>query len=110
MNYYYTLQEGERLKDNIAAQMLTYNNLWEKTDKSVIANNVEKYLYRKHPECSGAFEIKMNKLEEITGSKRQTVYAWLNRSRERVKVPFLKLCVIAIALDVDIADLLKAEG
>ena len=98
------------MKDKIAAQILIYNELWEKTDKSVIAGNVEKYLYLKYPECSGAFDTKMNKLEEITGSKRQTIYAWLNRSRGRVKVPLMKLCVIANALDVDITELLKSEN
>ena len=97
------------MKEKIAAQILIYNDLWDKTDKSVIADNVEKYLFLKYPECSGVFDTKMNKLEEITGSKRQTIYAWLNRSRDRVKVPLMKLCTIANSLDVDIADLLKKE-
>lgn len=95
------------MNGNIAAKILEYNALWDGADKSVIADNVEKYLYIKYPDCAEIYETKMKKLEEITGSKEHTVYAWLNRSRKDVKVPFLKLCQIAVALNVDLADLLK---
>ena len=44
---------------------------------------------------------------DISGAKKHTVYAWVNRSRENVKVPFLKLCEIAKALDVDVDILLS---
>lgn len=87
---------------NIATEILEINELWEKTDKITIADNVEEFLFMKHPECAEKWNTKIYVLSEITGAKTDTVYAWLNHSRERVKVPFLKLCQIASVLDVDI--------
>lgn len=87
---------------NIAADILYLNELWKQTNKQIIASNVEEYLYSKYPECRKSYKLKMEKLQEISGSQKNTVYAWVNRSREDVKVPFLKLCRIATALNVDI--------
>lgn len=92
--------------DNIAKQILKYNKIWEESDKELLAENIERYLFAAYPECSQSFDIKLKKLEDITGSKRETVYAWLNRSRKNVKVPFIKLCAIADALSIDISDML----
>lgn len=101
------LWEGETLERMISSLILEYNKWWDNTDKSVMADNVEKFIVKKYPECSETFESRWNKLTEISGSKSQTVYAWLNRSRKDVKIPFLKLCKIAVALGVDLADLLS---
>ena len=92
-----------------AAQVLQFNSQWESTNKSIIADNVEKYLYVKYPECRASYSAKMEKLIEITKCKKDAIYSWLNRSRENVKVPLLKLCILAVALDVNVGDLLKAN-
>lgn len=97
------------MKEKIASLILKYNEQWEQTDKSVIADNVEEYICKKYPSCVDMFDYRWKKLVEISGAKEQTVYAWLNRSRKDVKIPFLKLCQIAVALDSDIAELLKAH-
>lgn len=96
-------------KTTLASTILALNKLWEHTSKSTIVENVEKYLCIKYPECKLSYKVKMEKMKEISGSQKDTVYAWLNLSRENVKVPFLKLCKIANALDVDIKDMLKNE-
>lgn len=96
-----------RERTSLSAEILSLNKLWEQMSKATIAENVEKYLYIKFPECKTSYNSKMEKLQEISGSQKNTVYAWVNRSRKNVKVPFLKLCKIADALDVDIQDLLK---
>lgn len=101
------IREGDTVKKYIAAMILDYNDQWKQADSSVIADNVEKCIIGKYPECSATFESRWSKLTEISGAKRQTVYAWLNRSRPDVKIPFLKLCKIAVALDADLADLLS---
>lgn len=90
--------------ENLATEILNINELWESTDKVTIAENVEYFLRRKFPECK-AYNIKMKKLEEITGSQKNTIYAWINRSRINVKVPLLKLCKIASTLNVDIKEM-----
>ena len=100
------LREGKTLKQMISALILEYNDLWDSTDKSVMADNVEKFIVKKFPECAQTFEARWKKLVEISGSKSQTVFAWLNRSRKDVKIPFFKLCKISVALDVDLDDLL----
>ena len=97
-------------KKSLAARILSANKQWEQTSKATIAENVEQYLYAKFPECKTSYKAKMEKLQEISGSQKNTVYAWVNRSREDVKVPFLKLCKIAKALDVDIEDMLKGNN
>ena len=94
-------------KKSLAARILSANKQWEQTSKATIAENVEHYLYAKFPKYKTSYKIKMEKLQEISGSQKNAVYAWVNRSREDVKVPFLKLCKIAKALDVDIEDMLK---
>lgn len=94
-------------KTNIASEVLKYHALWEQISKATIADNIEKYLCVKYPQCNKSYKAKMEVLVEISGSKKDSVYSWLNRSRENVKVPFLKLCNIAQALDVDIQDLLN---
>ena len=92
------------MKRNIATEILNINELWDNTDKITIAENVEYFLCMKFPECK-SYKVKMEKLEEITGSQKDTIYAWINRSRGRVKVPLLKLCKIAAYLNVDIREM-----
>lgn len=94
---------------NIASEFLKYHALWEQTSKGTIADNIEKYLGEKYPQCNNSYKTTMEVLVEISGSKKDSVYSWLNRSRENVKVPFLKLCNIAQGLGVDIQDLLDAN-
>lgn len=95
-------------KKNLAARILLLSKQWEQVSKTTIAENVEKLLYAKYPECA-SYKAKIEKLHEISGSQKNTVHAWLNRSRENVKVPFLKLCRIAKTLEVDVQDLLKEK-
>lgn len=92
-----------------AAQVLQFNSQWENTNQSVIADNVEKYLYAKYPECKESYNVKMDKLIDITKSKKDSIYSWLNRSRENVKVPLLKLCMLAVAFDVNVSDFLEID-
>ncbi|WP_295250417.1 hypothetical protein [Ruminococcus sp.] len=92
-----------------AAQVLQFNSQWENTNQSVIADNVEKYLYAKYPECKESYNVKMDKLIDITKSKKDSIYSWLNRSRENVKVPLLKLCMLAVAFDVNVNNFLEVD-
>lgn len=93
-------------KKKLAERIIETNSLWERTNKSVIADNVERYLYAKYPESQKSYKAKMEKMQEISGLKKDTVYAWVNRSREEAKVPFIKLCALAVDLGVDIEDML----
>lgn len=95
-------------KINFAVEILKLYSLWEQTDKETIVDNIEKYLYEQHPECK-THKVKMEFLIDMSGSRKDTVYAWINRSRKTVKVPFLKLCRIAKALELDIQDMLYKE-
>lgn len=90
-----------------AKQVLQFNSQWESTNQSIIADNVEKYLYIKFPECLGNWSTKVSVISEMTKSKKDTVYAWLNRGRENVKVPLLKLCMLAVEFDVSVEEFFK---
>lgn len=91
----------------MANEYLKLTEVWEKASKEAIAENVRKFLEEKNPECQNSFNAIWQKLMDITGSKKHTVYAWLNKSRNDVKIPLLKLCMIADELDVDIFEFLK---
>ncbi len=98
---------GYKLNNKLDANIvLELQEKWEHTDKNTIMDNLERFLIAKYPECRG-FDTKLEKLMDISGAKKHTVYAWVNRSRENVKVPFLKLCEIAKTLDVDVDILLS---
>lgn len=83
--------------------ILILNALWVRTDSNTITDNVENLLISNG--CK-TFSERWNKLTEITSSTKHAVYAWLNRGRTNVKIPFLKLCKIAEKYDVEINTLL----
>lgn len=91
---------------NLAAQVLDLNAAWESIDKISLAENIENYLAKKYPDCT-TYTKRLEKLIEITGSKKESVYAWINRGRSNVKAPMLKVCAIAAALDIDVYKLLR---
>lgn len=87
-----------------AKNILELNKLWNDADSNTIADNVEDVL----ASCGyGTFASRMEKLVTITNSSKHAVYAWLNHGRTNVKIPFLKLCMIADALNTDITKLLS---
>ena len=88
-----------------ADDVLMLEERWKNTNKDTIVDNMEKYLIRFNPECK-KYNTKIKTLMEISGEKEQTVYAWINRSRKEVKIPFLKLCKIASALNIGVEDIL----
>jgi len=90
----------------VAAEIVNLHDSWTKKTKTEIANNIEFQLYKKYPDCQNSFNEKMNVLMNITGAGKQTVYSWFNHSREKVKMPFYRVCQIAAALGADIHDIL----
>ena len=85
-------------------KVLELNEMWENADSNTIAENVKEFLAESGHD---SFSARMKKLIEITGSSSHTVYAWMNRSRTNVKIPFLKLCMIAEALEKDVEEMLQ---
>ena len=83
--------------------IILLNELWSNTDSNIIADNVEELLkingYNSRYSC-------IVELSEITKSNEHTVYAWLNRGRTNVKIPFLKLCLIAEVYGIEVSKLL----
>ena len=91
---------------SVAAEYIALNEIWNNTSKETIVVNVIKYITQSFPECDTS-TAQQKRIAEITDSKIHTVYAWINLSREQVKIPLLKLCVIADTLNVDIMKLLE---
>lgn len=88
---------------NDAKNILELNQLWSEADSNTIADNVEDALVEDG--CT-SFSSRLDRLCEITNSNRHAVYAWINHGRTNVKIPFLKLCMIAEALNMNVKELL----
>lgn len=88
---------------NESKDILMLNELWNNTDSNTITNNVIQLL--ENNGCQ-SFSERWQKLSEITGSTKHAVYAWLNHGRSNVKIPFLKLCIIAEVYGIEISKLL----
>lgn len=67
------------------------------TDKDIVLNNIREYFEK------GYGDVCM----EICGCKKDTYYAWFNRSRKNVKIPLLSLCKIAEYLNVNVFTLME---
>lgn len=89
-------------KKSDAKVVLTLEDKWQQTDKVFITERVEQYLPLKYPECAERYEARAESLMKIAGVGYHTACAWLNRSRTNVKIPLLKLCMIAENLGVDV--------
>lgn len=89
------------MRKPIAKEYLELTNKWHETDSEIIAKNVEKYLVEIYPECNVRSTM-YKKLSKITGSSVHTAYAWMNKSRNGIKVPLDKLCFIAVTFKKDI--------
>lgn len=90
--------------------ILELQERWERADKNTIMDNVEHYICAIYPECALKWSAKIHTVSELTDSKTDAVYAWFNRGRENVKIPFLKLCKLATSLNVDIENFLIHKG
>lgn len=88
-------------RESIAREYLELTDMWDKTDKKIIIDNLTKLLCEKYPKCQ-KINYKKDILARVTNSNIHTVYAWLNSSRANVKIPLLKLCMVATHLDVGI--------
>lgn len=86
-----------------AKQVLEFKELWDKTNQAIISDSVEYFLFKKYIICDTS-KSRIKKIVEITGSKQETVRSWLNKSRENVKFPLLKLCELSVALGVDVSE------
>lgn len=96
------------MEKTTAQIFMDITELWDNTPKSVMVDNIERFLgysttFRGHKD-----NTRLKELEEITESSRHTVNAWMNRSRENVKIPLLKLCKISEYLGITVEELLNS--
>lgn len=98
---------SDSLREPLAKEYLQLNELWNKTDKNIISDNVRKFVGNSVPGCQDSFNALWEYLVEITNANKHTVYAWLNRSRDNVKIPLINLCKLADAMSIDVMDFFK---
>lgn len=69
-----------------ANDILCLFHKWEDIDKVTLTENIEKELVQR-----GFNELnqRISKINDITKSNYNTIFAWLNKSRLNVKIPFL---------------------
>ena len=100
---------GDFVKEcTLASEYLKLNERWAKAKPDVISDNTIKFLGDIYPECKSNVD-KQAKLMELTASSKHTVYAWINKSRNDVKIPLIKLCMIAETLNIDIYEFLTEK-
>jgi len=75
----------------------------EQTDSRIISENIEKILVE-HGYTTRDEQIKW--LAKTTESSIHACHSWLNASRG-IKIPFIKMCIVANVLDVDLEELLE---
>lgn len=92
----------------IAKEYLMLTNSWYEADSETIAENVERYIIEKYPDCKVRSTM-YKKLARLTGLSVHTVYAWMNKSRNKIKIPLDKLCFIAMSLQIDVEQFLLEE-
>ena len=96
-----------------AREYLELTELWENTSKDIVAKNIDLLFgYYDEDRISSPY-LPTNRrtkiLCEITNTCKYTVLGWMNRHREDVRIPLHKLCIIAEAFDVDIANLMNPD-
>lgn len=99
------------MREPIAKEFLLLTKQWEDSKPETIATNVEKRLVELveiYPECT-VRAVMYDILSEVTKSSKHTVYAWFNKSRDRIKIPLAKLCMIAEELNADVNSFLMEE-
>ena len=90
---------------NTAQKILQLHNAYEKIDSAVLSIKILEYLKEKGFE---GYAERTEFLQSITGLSKQTIFAWFNKGRN-VKIPFVKLCKIALALNMEVEEILKGE-
>lgn len=85
----------------IAEEYLLLTEEWKAAAKETIVDNLMKILCEHFPNCQ-SFNDRQKLISELTYSNKHTVYAWTNLSRGNVKMPLLKLCLIAKELNEEV--------
>lgn len=92
---------------SLAKDYIELTELWENTDKAFVIDNIERligYPVRGHKNA-----MRINTLAKVANATNHTVVAWLNRSRTNVKIPLIKLCMLADYFNVDIRAILSQK-
>lgn len=101
---------------SIAKEILTYYERWERIDKNDLVSRIKENVSAVYPECKnwldhgttrGSSAALMARLMRMTDSKKEAVYSWINLSRGSTKIPFVKLCKLADALNVELSKFLS---
>lgn len=91
---------------NIAKEILELESTWNQMDSGELIENVRNALQDKG---LTTYTDTIKELSVVTQSTKHTVEAWINSGRKNVKIPFLKLCMIAVNYDIDIYQLLNID-
>ena len=102
----------------IAGEIIKYYDKWERLEKNDLVFWLKKYVSDAYPECKNLLEhgtsrgsstALIQRIMEMTGSKKDSVFSWLNMGRADVKIPFIKLCKLADALNIELDEFLKKQ-
>ena len=90
---------------NTTEKIIELWDTYDQYDSATLALKVDGYLKEQGLDN---FVKRTEFLTEVTGLSDQGVFAWFNKGR-KVKIPFVKLCKIALALNMEVEEILKGE-
>ena len=93
---------------SIEKKIIKLHTMWENTSSETISQNINRILTEDRKMARWA--DRMDYLAYITQVTKHAAYSWMNKGRKNVKVPFIKLCMIADKLNISIEELMKENN
>lgn len=91
--------------ENAEDKILKYSKKWEETDKAIISWNMKMCIRRYNCNIGKSEKEIISVIAKLMAENVNTVYAWFNPSRQKVKIPFLKMCKFVRLIDADIDEM-----
>lgn len=98
------------MAETLAREYINLTDLWENTDKNIVISNIERVFGEAKESQRRKDSTKLKALAKMADVGIHTAVAWTNHSRQEVKIPLLRLCMIADCLKIDVRKLLTDRG
>jgi len=90
---------------SIEKKIIQLHQKWDDTPSFVIANNIDRILIEDRK--IARWKDRMEYLAYLTSSTKHAAYSWMNNGRAKIKIPFIKLCVLADKLNMSVEKLME---
>lgn len=95
---------------NIESEIYKLYELYSDCPKETVTKNIELVLGNSEYMRDKKDSYRIDVLMEITGVKKYAIQSWFNKGRPDVKIPFINLLKISLALHISMKTLLADRG